>query len=164
MGIDYTCEIGIGYVITLEKINAKFGREMVTDEPGLGWKYDPYSGKEIVQQTIQRREMVYYFNDKEYGRVDALLDKICQVFRLEWRDRYMNCYDDVDDREFVIGPLSEQMREFEPMDFGHITIGAGFNLDTVMEMKDYIIQAKGHLEYLGLDPGPAVIVPCFGVY
>lgn len=164
MGIDYSCELGIGYVITLKKIDVRFGREVVTEEPGLGWKYDPYSGKEIVQQTIQRREMVYDFHEKEYGRVEQLLDKICQVYRLEWRDRYVNCYDEDDFREFVIGPLSEQMREFEPVDLGHITIGAGLNLDCVFEKKDYLVQAFADLTHLGLDPGPAVIVPCLGIY
>jgi hypothetical protein len=163
MGIHYSFNLAIGYIITEKEIFDLF-LQRTPEEFHLEDRFDPKTGLKVQPLKVIDRHASgkFMLDGKQYGEgedPESYMPAICKKITGArwWWHSYLN-----DNRTFIIGPVLPQ-KVTDDFDDGRVKCSGGFGFNDVVALAPRLGNIAAGMKKLGFEITEPVIVPAWCV-
>lgn len=154
MGIDYSVNLGIGYIIDSEDLFAPF-RVDIPEKSHMEDRFDPKTGKKIAPVKVVDEEACeeYEYKGKRYEDVYDLSHALAKD--LECGISNNGGYSDGDTYYVTVDVATDD----SGLEEGRFIVGGAAKFDDVTAMRAQLTKLKKAFKKLGIDLGEAKVFP-----
>lgn len=158
MGIDYSVNLGIGYILDQEDIIAPF-RVEVPEKFHMEDRFDPKTGKKIAPVKVIDAEAgeEYEYKGERFEDTYELFERLGSELGCD-----INNCGGYSDGETIRVTLDVDTDE-SGIDDGRFTVGGAAKFDDVTALRAQLTKLKKDFKKLGIDLGEAKVFPAWDI-